>query len=156
MMRVKDLMEPIKNWLTPDMSLREAIRVMKSTKRGHGLSVNGIVVLDEAMNLVGIVSTIDILRILIPSHVYFDEDHDHVSWEAIRNEKTADIQSINVSKLMTEDVRVIAAEETLLRCADILLTEQLRRLPVTRSDGKVVGVIYLRDVYNAMTELLVN
>ncbi len=155
-MRVKDLMEPIKNWLTPDMSLREAIRVMKSTKRGHGLSVNGIVVLDEAMNLVGIVSTIDILRILIPSHVYFDEDHDHVSWEAIRNEKTADIQSINVSKLMTEDVRVIAAEETLLRCADILLTEQLRRLPVTRSDGKVVGVIYLRDVYNAMTELLVN
>ncbi len=155
-MRVKDLMEPIKNWLTPDMSLREAIRVMKSTKRGHGLSVNGIVVLDEAMNLVGIVSTIDILRILIPSHVYFDEDHDHISWEAIRNEKSAAIQSINVSQLMTEDVRVIAAEETLLRCADILLTEQLRRLPVTRSDGKVVGVIYLRDVYNAMIELLVN
>ncbi|TKB25073.1 CBS domain-containing protein [Desulfopila sp. IMCC35006] len=156
MMRVKDLMEPIKNWLTPDMSLREAIRVMKSTKRGHGLSVNGIVVLDEAMNLVGIVSTIDILRILIPSHVYFDEDHDHISWEAIRNEKSAAIQSINVNQLMTEDVRVIAAEETLLRCADILLTEQLRRLPVTRSDGKVVGVIYLRDVYNAMIELLVN
>lgn len=156
MMRVKDLMEPIKSWLTPDMSLREAIRVMKSTKRGHGLSVNGIVVLNETMNLVGIVSIIDILRIIIPPHVYFDEDHDHVSWEAIRNEKTASIQSIDVSRIMTEDVRVIAAEETLLRCADILLTEQLRRLPVTRSDGKVVGVIYLRDVYNAMTELLVN
>jgi CBS domain-containing protein len=57
---------------------------------------------------------------------------------------------------MTEDVRVISAEETLLRCADILLTEQIRRLPVTRSDGKVVGLIYLRDVYNAMTELLLN
>jgi CBS domain-containing protein len=57
---------------------------------------------------------------------------------------------------MTEDVRTILAEESLLRCADIFLTEQIRRLPVTRSDGKVVGVIYLRDVYNAMTELLIN
>ena len=155
-MKVKDLMEPISSWLTPEMPLREAIRVMKSTKRRHGLSVNGIVVLDGAMNLVGIVSTKDIMRILMPSHVYFEDNHDHVSWESIRNEKTASIRSIDVSKIMTEDVRVISAEETLLRCADILLTEQIRRLPVTRSDGKVVGVIYLRDVYNALTELLIS
>ncbi len=154
-MRVKDLMEPISSWLTPDMSLREAIRIMKSSKRRHGLSVNGIVVLDGAMNLVGIVSIKDILRILIPSHIYFDDRHDHISWESIRKEKTAAIQSTNVSKIMTEDVRVISAEATLLRCADILLTEQIRRLPVTRSDGKVVGVVYLRDVYNAMIELVV-
>ena len=156
MMKVKDLMEPITSWLTPEMSLREAIRVMKSTKRGHGLSVNGIVVLDGAMNLVGIVSTKDILRILIPSHIYFDDRHHKISWEAIRAEKAHAIQSSTVRKIMTEDVRVISAEETLLRCADILLTEQIRRLPVTRSDGKVVGVIYLRDVYNALVELLVN
>lgn len=155
-MRVKDLMEPISSWLTPDMPLRQAIQVMKSTKRGHGLSVNGIVVLDGAMNLVGIVSTKDILRILIPSHIYFEESYGGVSWESIRSEKSAAIESTSVRKIMTEDVRVIAAEETLLRCADVLLTEQLRRLPVTRSDGKVVGIIYLRDVYNAMTALLIN
>jgi CBS domain-containing protein len=154
-MKVKDIMEPIQNWLTPDMPLREAIKVMKSTKRGHGLSVNGILVLDEAMNLMGIVSTRDILRILIPSHIYFDDRYDSVSWESVREEKNTAIQSINVSRIMTEDVRVISAEESLLRCADILLTEQIRRLPVTRSDGKVVGVIYLRDVYNALTELLI-
>jgi len=155
-MKVKDLMEPITSWLTPDMPLREAIEVMRSTKRGHGLSVNGIIVLDGAMNLAGIVSTIDILRIIIPSHMYFDEHHDNISWESIRQEKTRSIQSMTVSRIMTEDVRTIAAEETLLRCADILLTEQIRRLPVTRSDGKVVGVIYLRDVYNALTQLLIN
>jgi CBS domain-containing protein len=156
MMKVKDLMEPIQNWLTPEMPLREAIQVMKSTKRGHGLSVNGILVLDGAMNLVGMVSTKDILRIIIPSTIYFDDNYDHISWESIRKEQTIAIQSINVSKIMTEDVRTILAEESLLRCADIFLTEQIRRLPVTRSDGKVVGVIYLRDVYNAMTELLIN
>jgi CBS domain-containing protein len=156
MMKVKDLMEPIQNWLTPEMPLREAIQVMKSTKRGHGLSVNGILVLDGAMNLVGMVSTKDILRIIIPSTIYFDDNYDHISWESIRKEQTTAIQSINVSKIMTENVRTILAEESLLRCADIFLTEQIRRLPVTRRDGKVVGVIYLRDVYNALTELLIN
>ncbi|OGR17031.1 MAG: hypothetical protein A2X81_01575 [Desulfobacterales bacterium GWB2_56_26] len=153
-MKVKDIMEPIKNWLTPEMSLREAVQVMRSTKRGHGLSVNGIVVLDQAMNLVGIVSTKDILRIIIPAHVFFEERLSDISWESIRREKSAIAESMLVSKIMTEDVRVIAAEETLLRCADIFLTEQIRRLPVVRSDGKVVGVVYLRDVYNALTKLL--
>lgn len=155
-MKVKDIMEPIKNWLTPDMSLHEAIHVMQSTKRGHGLSVNGIVVLDSAMNLVGIVSTKDILRIIIPPHVFFEERLSDVTWETIRQEKSAIVRSTEVSKIMTDDVRVISAEETLLRCADILLTEQLRRLPVVRADGKVVGVVYLRDVYNALTRLLLD
>jgi len=153
-MKVKDIMEPIKKWLTPEMSLLEAIQVMKTTKRGHGLPVNGIVVLDNAMNIVGIVSTIDIMRILIPSHVYFDDQHQHISWESIRHEKTHIAKSTTVSQIMTEDVRVISAKQTLLHCADMLLTEQIRRLPVTRSDGKVVGVVYLRDVYNAITELV--
>lgn len=155
-MKVKDVMEPIKKWLSPEMSLREAIQVMKTTKRGHGLPVNGMVVLDGAMNLVGIVSTKDILRILIPSHMYFDDHHNNISWEDLRHEKTKIATTLPVSKIMTEDVRVISAEETLLRCADILLTEQVKRLPVTRSDGKVVGVVYFRDVYNALTELLTN
>ncbi len=153
-MRVKDLMEPIKNWLSPEMHLPEAIQTMKSTKRGHGLSVNGLVVLDAAMNLVGILSTKDIMRILIPSSSYIDADF--VSWETIQREKSGIVKATRVSQIMTEDVRVISAEETLLRTADILLAEQIRRLPVTRSDGKVVGIIYLRDVYNAMTELVIN
>lgn len=155
-MRVKDIMEPIKNWLTPEMTMREAIQVMKTTKRKHGLPINGIVVLDGAMNLVGIVSTKDILRLIIPAHMYFDDNHEYISWESLRKDKTIAVKTITVGNMMTEDVRVIAAEETLLRCADTLLTEQIRRLPVTRSDGKVVGVVYLRDVYNALTELLTN
>jgi len=155
-MKVKDIMEPIKNWLTPEMSVREAIHVMQRTKRGHGLSVNGIVVLDGAMNLVGIVSTKDILRIIIPSHVFFEERHSDFLWDSIRKEKSAIAESTKVSKIMTEDVRVISAEESLLRCADMLLTEQIRRLPVKRDDGKVVGVVYLRDVYNALTRLLLD
>lgn len=155
-MKVKDIMEPIKNWLTPEMTLRQAIGVMNRTKRGHGLAVNGIVVLDQGMNLVGIVSTKDILQVIIPSHMFFEEHHASIDWQELRQEKSRIAELTTVEEVMSDDVRVIAAEETLLRCADLLLTERIRRLPVVRSDGKVVGIVYLRDVYNALTKLLID
>ncbi len=154
-MKVKDIMEPIKSWLTPEMTVREAIHSMQSTKRAHGLPVNGIVVLDVSMNLVGIVSTKDILRKMLPSHAYFDENHSHINWDSFQKDATITAETTRVSDIMTEDVRVISATESLLHCADILLIQRVRRLPVTRTDGQVVGTVYLRDTYNALTKLLI-
>ena len=153
-MKVLDIMEPLTHWLTPEMTLHEAVTVMHQAKRGHGLSVNAIVVLDSERRLVGIVSTTDILRAIIPSHMFFDDDHDSMSWEALRRDGIAKTKNIRVQNIMTEDVRTIRTGESILRCADRLLSEQIRRLPVIAMDGKVVGVIYIRDVYNAVTELL--
>jgi predicted transcriptional regulator len=153
-MKVLDIMEPLTHWLTPEMTLHEAVTVMHQAKRGHGLSVNAIVVLDSERRLVGIVSTTDILRAIIPSHMFFDDDHNSMSWEALRRDGIAKTKNIHVQNIMTEDVRTIRTGESILRCADRLLSEQIRRLPVIAMDGKVVGVIYIRDVYNAVTELL--
>lgn len=153
-MKVIDIMEPLTHWLTPEMSLHEAITIMHQSKRGHGLSVNGIVVLDTEMKLVGIVSTTDILRAIIPSQMFFDDDLSKMSWDALRQDRITKTKNIHVRNIMTEDVRTIRTGESILRCADRLLSEQIRRLPVIAMDGKVVGVIYLRDVYNAVTELL--
>ena len=154
-MNVRDVMEPLHNWLTPEMSVLQAIQVMKRTKRGHGLSVNGITVLDNDLRLVGIVSTKDILRLLIPSYAYMDGvAEDDSSWEGMRFDRTEKARTTTVRQIMTEDVRTIAMHDTVMHCADIMLAEQLRRLPVVGRDGRVVGIIYLRDVYNAVTTLL--
>jgi len=154
-MKVRDIMEPLHNWLTPEMSVLEAIQVMKRTKRGHGLSVNGIAVLDDELKLVGIVSTKDILRLLIPPYAYMEGvDGDEASWEGIRNDRTEKVRTMKVADIMTEDVRTISLYDSVMHCADIMLAEQLRRLPVIGTDGRVMGTIYLRDVYNALTEIL--
>lgn len=154
-MKVRDIMEPINNWLTPEMSVLQAIQVMKRTKRGHGLSVNGITVLNNEMKLVGIVSTKDILRLLIPSYMYLEGlPEDDTGWESMRIERTEKVNKLSVSDIMTEDVRVISLNESIMRCADIMLVEQIRRLPVVGIDGRVLGIVYLRDVYNAITNLL--
>ncbi len=153
-MKVMDVMEPLKYWLHPEMTLQEAIKIMHSARRGHGLSVNAIVVLDSEMKLAGIVSTTDILRAILPSGMYLDEGPDGLSWEALRHDRIEKTRYTRISQIMTEDVRVIKTDVTVMRCADTLLVEQIRRLPVIARDGRVVGVVYLRDVYNTVTELL--
>lgn len=153
-MRIIDIMEPLEYWLTPEMTLQEAIHVMHKTRRGHGLSVNGIVVLDVDRKLVGMVSTTDILRTILPPGMFLDEDPNGLSWEALRQDRTEKTRNIRVSEIMSEDVRIIRTTDTVMRCADRLLVDQLRRLPVVALDGRVVGTVYLRDVYNTVTQLL--
>ena len=154
-MHIRDLMEPLHNWLTPEMSVLQAVQVMKRTKRGHGLPVNGIPVLDNSMKLVGILSTKDILRLLIPSYAYLHEvTEDEESWEGLRLDCTEKARTRRVRDIMSEDVRTISIPDTVLHCADIMLTDQVRRLPVIGSDGRVLGIVYLRDVYNAVADML--
>jgi CBS domain-containing protein len=153
-MKVKDIMEPLTCWLTPEMSVLQAIQAMKQTKRGHGLSVNGIVVLDNEMKMSGIVSTKDILRMLIPSYMYLDGLTDDINWEEMRLDRTGKANVLKVRDIMTEEVRSISFDDSIMRCADIMLVEQVRRLPVVGLYGRTLGVVYLRDVYNAVTNLL--
>lgn len=153
-MKVIDIMEPLDAWLTPEMTLHEAIRSMRSVKRGHGLSVNAIVVLDADRKLVGIVSTTDILRAVLPPGMFLDDDEGALSWEGMRFDRIEKSKKIRIRDIMTEDVRVTRTNESIMRCADRLLVEQIRRLPVIALDGRVVGVVYLRDVYNTVIELL--
>ncbi len=153
-MKVLDIMEPLGDWLTPEMTLHEAIQVMRRVKRGHGLSVNAIVVLDAERKLVGIVSTTDILRTILPPGMFLDDDLNAFSWEGMRQDRIKKTKNIRVQDIMTEDVRVIRTDESIMQCADRLLVEQIRRLPVIALDGRVVGVVYLRDVYNTVTRLL--
>ncbi len=153
-MKVREIMEPLTDWLTPEMTLQEAIRVMNRAKRGHGLSVNAIVVLDGLMKIAGIVSTTDILRAIMPAEMFLDDELDQHTLENLRHSRIEKIRQVHVSSIMTEDVRVVRSDDSIMRCADILLVEQIRRLPVIAMDGKVVGTVYLRDVYNTITELL--
>jgi CBS domain-containing protein len=153
-MKAKDLMEPLGHWLTPEMTIQQAIREMRQAKRGHGLSVNGMVVLDHDQRLVGMVSTLDIIRIVIPSGVYIDEEHSGIPWESLSMDRTEQIKNVKVDTIMTEEVLVVHAHDTILRCADVMLVQQVRRLPVLGDSGVVTGIVYLRDVYNALTELL--
>ena len=153
-MKVIDIMEPLSSWLTAEMNMLEAIIVMHQSIRRNGLSPNAIVVLDNDKKLLGIVSTTDIMRSILPPSMYLDEGPEQIAWDAWRNNSAAKAREIRVREIMTEDVRVIRTTDTIFRCADRLVVEHVRRLPVIGLDDRVVGMAYLRDVYGKITEIL--
>lgn len=153
-MNVIDIMEPLSNWLTPEMSISDAIQTMHQARRAHGLSPNAIVVLDGDRRLVGIVSTTDILRAIVPSGMFMDGSLHELPLQELKREKAEQLKSIRISQIMTEDVRFVKTTDSIMRCSDRLLSEHLRRLPVIGLDGRVVGTVYIRDIYNTMISLL--
>ncbi|OJJ18024.1 IMP dehydrogenase [marine bacterium AO1-C] len=107
------ILDPIT--LTADASLEEAHRIMSEFKIG------GIPIVDESMNLIGIITNRD-LR--------FQKD-----------------LSIKVGNIMTRENLVTANEGVDLRKAEDILQEyKIEKLPIVTNQGKLVGLITYKDI----------
>ncbi|MHC4387904.1 MAG: CBS domain-containing protein [Planctomycetota bacterium] len=116
--RVKDIM--VKDVITvkTDTPMLEAMALVAK------YDVSGLPVVDDDMNLIGILSEKDMISLL-----YELDDH---------QEKT-------VHDFMTQPALFFDEDESLLDVCDFLKKNVFRRVPIT-SRGKVVGIISVRDV----------
>jgi CBS domain-containing protein len=155
-MLVKDIMEPITtNWLSPDMTLQDAVCKMEETKWGpFGASVNGMVVLKDGCKLVGVLSLKNVIRAVIPSYMVLDEKLGGFTWDGMIEERTERAKGKKVAEVMSADVMTIAPDASTMRCADIMVEHNLQRIPVVEKSGKVVGIVHIRDMYMAITDLM--
>jgi CBS domain-containing protein len=72
-----------------------------------------------------------------------------------------DIMVVKVNAKMTEamegfKVMKIANSEDdpLMECVDHILKNRVRRMPVLNKTGKVVGMVYMRDIFYAITKVM--
>ena len=152
-MKVKDIMVPITEHLTPESTLQEAVLAMRSAKRWHGQGVKGMVVLDDGGRLAGILSIKDILRSTIP--MYLDPKLSRFSWDGMLEEMARRVSCRSVKDFMSTKVVTVAEDASLMACTDLLIKKNLQRLPVLNQEGKVVGIVYIRDVYNVISQIFV-
>ena len=153
-MRVKEIMEPVtSNWLRPEQTLYDAICTMRKTK-WEATSVNGMVVLEHGIQLVGIVTIKDIVRAVIPS--YLDENLGGFTWAGMLEERAEKAGEMLVRDIMTSELITASPEDMVIHCADLMIDNQIQRLPVVdpSGKGKVLGIIRLRDVYLAITNIM--
>jgi CBS domain-containing protein len=59
-----------------------------------------------------------------------------------------------VKDLMTRDVVTVREDDPLMECVDHLVKNRVRRLPVLDKTGKVVGMLYARDIFFAITKAM--
>lgn len=60
----------------------------------------------------------------------------------------ADLHAMQVSTLMTRTVFTCGADDDVATVASTMLSRNVRHLPVVAADGKLVGMVSIRDVLN--------
>ncbi|MDH4316760.1 MAG: CBS domain-containing protein [Desulfobulbaceae bacterium] len=151
-MKAKDIMSPVSDFLSPDMSLREAVIAIRNSKRSHGLSVKGMLVLDAKRNMVGILSIKDIMGAVIPP--YLSPDLSLFSWDNMLEQMTDKFKHKKVSDIMAKNVFTVGPETPLMVCVDYMIKKKLQRIPVVGEEKNILGIVYIRDLYEIIAKIL--
>jgi CBS domain-containing protein len=122
----KDIMTKDVVSVKTDTPIFEALELMAER------DVSGLPVVDDDMTLIGVLSEKDVLTLLYDQH---EEE-----------------QEKRVSDFMTQPALYFDENENLLDICDFLKKNVFRRVPIT-SEGKLVGIISIRDVISFILRL---
>jgi CBS domain-containing protein len=125
MFRAKDIMSSDVITVTTDTPIYEAMRLLAVK------GISGLPVVDNSMNLAGIISEKDMLHILI------DGD--------IQTKQT-------VSDYMNRKVASFSQDDDVLDICDFFIKSTFRRVPIVQ-DGKLTGIISRHDIIKLILKL---
>jgi len=147
-MKAKDLMIVISDYLRPETTLKEAVNLLRTAKRGEErIGVKGLPVLDHGGKLIGMLSMGDILKAVHPSYLNMMNLGDF-TWDGMIEATAKKAAERKVSEVMTKTaVLIVRPNDSLMECVDHMLKQRAERVPVVDADGKAVGMIYERDVF---------
>ena len=153
-MKAKDLMIPIHDYLTPENNLKEAVNLLKTAVRGEQkMGVMGLPVLDQAGRLVGMLSMTDVLKAVYPSYMSM-MNLGGFTWDGMLESLASKAGDRKVASIMTKSVVTVHEDDPLMECVDRILKKQVRRMPVLDKTGQVVGMVYMRDIFFAITRAM--
>lgn len=127
--RVRDVMREVPITVSEGDLLVEVIRIMAS--RGIG----SVIVTDELGDVVGVFTERDLLRLLANS---------------------TNIGELTVGDVMTREVISVEPGASLIKAIHIMAKHGIRHLPVLDRDGKLMGIVSIRDAAIALARILVD
>ncbi len=146
-MKAKDLMEPLVDYLTPEASLKEATCLLRIARRAEDRQgVSALPVLDAQGELVGIISIGDILKAVYPKYLYL-MDLGEFTWDGMVESFAKKMADRKVKECMTSPVITVKEDATLMECIDHMLKNNVKRVPVLTERNSVAGMLYERDVF---------
>jgi CBS domain-containing protein len=155
-MKAKDIMIPFKDYLKPDNTLSEAVNLLRGAVRGEAkIGVMGLPVLDDKGKLVGMLSMTDILRAVHPSYMDMMNLGDF-TWDGMLESLAKQVRDKKVKELMTGAVIIVHEDDPLMECVDRILKNHVRRMPVLDKMERVVGMVYLREIFFAVTKAMLD
>lgn len=150
-MYARDFMDTRFHTLQPRQNIAEAVAAFQRASESENKKIFGMMVTDEQDRLVGMLSMYDVMNYVQPKHVAIFGEMDDLDPAQAYGNRLKSIRSILVDDIMTTDVVTVSPNTHLMVIAEIMIKKHIRRLPVV-SDGTVVGIVYVSDVfYRLMT-----
>ena len=109
----------------PPIVFRPEDPVVEAVRRMAEENVGSVVVVDEEMRPVGIFTERDLLRLCAQG---------------------VDLSKTRLGDVMTKNPTVIREDESVRKALEIMLYFGFRHLPVVDAQGRLVGVVSIRDV----------
>ena len=154
-MRAKDVMTSRFKTLKAGDTIAEAVNRFRRASREQGKNVFGMMVVDDDDHLAGMLSMYDILLFVQPRHASVWSELEDMDQAGMFADLLERVKHIRVGDLMTPEVVTIAPDTHLMVIVDIMIKRHIRRLPVV-SDGDVVGIVYISDLfYHLLRQYLV-
>jgi CBS domain-containing protein len=142
-MLVSDIMTKTPRTVSPDTKLQEVASIMCLYR------IPALPVVDENGKLVGNISEMDLLKNLLPTME--DIMAGEAAMEIDRMRKNySDSIGICVSEMMNKNPVSVSPDQHVLKATAKMTSHRFRRIPVTDSNGKLVGVMSLGDVHKAI------
>lgn len=146
-MKVKEIMTKDVKSLSGEETVKDALDIISR------LEISGLPVIDKDKNLLGMFTEKDILRIILPGYltqvgafVYGDDPKN------IKN-KFLNLHNLKVTEAMNKAVETVKEDTSLSEAARLMLTKNVRRMPVLDAEKKVAGIISRYDVLAALRRI---
>lgn len=147
----RDLMNTTFHTLSPEMSIKEAVRLFTKASSDENRKIFGMMVLDEAGKLVGMLSMHDILLYMRPKHIHIWGMMEDIDIEGITETACEKAESIQVGDIMSTELFTIGPRAHTFMILDVMLKKHIRRLPVVEN-GTLLGIVYISDLFYHILE----
>jgi CBS domain-containing protein len=147
-MTARDIMITDVPVIHPDVPAPDAIRRLKENY-GDSTYINaapGMIVVDDAGNLKGILSPLSIIRALVEEAEDTSKPFDQSFFDSLCMKLT----DRKVSDIMDWQAISVTPDATLFEIAELFVSHRFHRIPVVEGH-RVVGIIYRSRVLFAMT-----
>lgn len=145
---VSDYMQTKVPTISLNSTLKQALEAMVSMR------TNGLIVVDEVNKVKGVLSSWDIIQVVVPD--YLEEDKHLAAFEAgdVFVTRVQELQDKPITEIMSTNVHVCHADHALMEAAAMLSEFRIRQLPVVDHNKTLVGYINRTDIKKAMAAVL--
>jgi CBS domain-containing protein len=141
-LRVRDIMSRNVITIAADATLRQAAEIVERT------AASDLAVIDEEGAFLGVLSEGDLIRHMMPKQDVTETDSLLERFELLSiNGRARALERI--TQLVIDQPIVLNPDDDLMRVADVMISRQIRRLPVVL-DGKAVGTVSRADLCLAL------